>query len=420
MDQFSGTTGVGGVGFDPASLGKYANNCAPPGQGQEIGVWDSLGLAEPVGVPGASRRAALALRERLWSVSSLERVRKCGKVPHGFELPLVESPGGGYRLTGLCTCHSVWACPICAPEIRAAWGGRIAAGILARLGDGGGVSFGTSTLSHAKAQPLRSTYGLVVSCWHAVSTDKSVRKFRKAHGWSGFIRTSEVTWGQRSGWHPHMHWLDWWEDVPSSEELRSYQDVVYGAWSRAVVRIGGRYSSPGNGVLVLPVSENDDSEKLGNYLTDITPRSAAFELTSISTKAARLEGMAPFQLLAKVYGPGSKPWVDLWWEYEQATKGRRMIGASRGLLAALGIDEDDPEPGEAGEVVAVVYAEDWSKIRWFTSAGLAGVQAILEQAAAGGQMAVNAAVRLLLGLDVAVPGDSTAVPFDFDRVEDSF
>jgi hypothetical protein len=217
-----------------------------------------------------------------------------------------------------------------------------------------------------------------------------------------------------------MHWLDWWEDVPSSEELRSYQDVVYGAWSRAVVRIGGRYSSPGNGVLVLPVSENDDSEKLGNYLTDITPRSAAFELTSISTKAARLEGMAPFQLLAKVYGPGSKPWVDLWWEYEQATKGRRMIGASRGLLAALGIDEDDPEPGEAGEVVAVVYAEDWSKIRWFTSAGLAGVQAILEQAAAGGQMAVNAAVRLLLGLDVAVPGDSTAVPFDFDRVEDSF
>jgi hypothetical protein len=222
-----------------------------------------------------------------------------------------------------------------------------------------------------------------------------------------------------------MHWLDWWEDVPAVDELRSYQDVVYGAWSRAVVRIGGRYSSPGNGVLVLPVSNDDgqDSEKMGAYLTGIAARSAAFELTSISTKTARLEGMSPFEILAKVYGPSSKPWCDLWWEYEQATKGRRMIGASRGLLAALGIDEDDPEPDEAGECVAVVYAEDWSRIRWFTHSGLAGAQAVLEEAAKGGQVAVNAAVKLLLGLGVDVPGrsgDSAAVPFDFERQEDSF
>lgn len=386
--------------FDPSQLnaearglGNYGNNCAPAGQGPVFGT-------EPEWVSGAGRRAALALRERLWSVSSIADVRKCGKVPRGSRLPIIDAPGG-HRLTGLCTCHSVWVCPICAPEIRSARGAEIADAVAARLAADGGVSFGTGTLSHAGVHSLRSTYSLVVDSWAAVNRDKSVRNFRHSHGYWGFMRTTEVTHGQ-NGWHPHMHWLDFWEEVLSWSDLKEYESLVHGAWSRAALRLGGRQSSRERGLLVLPVRAGE-SETLGNYLTEMSVHSASFELTSISTKEARRGGLAPFEILGKVYGPNSHPWVDLWWEYEQSTRGRRMLGNSQGLLARLGVGEDDPVPSEAGEVVAYVSADDWSAIRWFTESGLSGAQGVLEAAAAGGQLAVDEAVRLLLGLPGPVP-----------------
>lgn len=388
------------MGDAAGSLGTYGNSYAPAGQRAYLERFPDEGLAEPAGVPGASRRAALALRERLWSVSSIADVRKCGKVPRERMMPL-SAVGDGFRLNGLCTCHSVWVCPICAPEIRAARGQQIAGAVSARLGDGGAVSFGTGTLSHVKAHSLRDTYSLVVKAWAAVTQDKSVRKFRQAHGYWGFIRTTEVTY-TANGWHPHMHWLDFWEAQLSWCELKSYQSVVWSAWSRASMRLGGRVASEARGVLVLPVRAGE-VEKISKYVTEIEVSAASHELTSISTKKARLSGLAPFELLAKVYGPGSKPWVDLWWEYEQATRGRRMLGTSRGMLSRLGLKDDDPEPCELGEVVAYVSADDWSAIRWFTRSGLAGVQSVLEAAAAGGQVAVDEAVRLLLGLPIEDP-----------------
>src|SRR6185437_4597126 len=108
--------------FGLASVGIYGNSYAPPAQG----AVSDPGFTENPSAPGASRRAALALRERLWSVSSIPDVRKCGKVPRGQYLPILTGPGGSFRLSGLCTCHSVWVCPICAPEIRAARGAEIA------------------------------------------------------------------------------------------------------------------------------------------------------------------------------------------------------------------------------------------------------------------------------------------------------
>jgi hypothetical protein len=384
------------VGFDFDSLGNYGNSYAPAGQEAFL----EPGFTEPPGVPGASRRAALALRERLWMVSSIPDVRKCGKVPRDRVMPLLAAPGGGFRLSGLCTCHSVWVCPICAPEIRGARGAEIASAVAGWLTGGGSVTFGTGTLSHSGEHSLRSTYGLVVKAWAAVTQDKSVRNFRRCHGYEGFVRTTEVTYG-RNGWHPHMHWLDFWRGTLGWDELKAYEAVVRLAWTRAVLRLGVfRRVSEDHGLVVLPVRTEVEADQKSKYLFEMSVDSASFELTSISTKTARQGGLAPFELLAKVYGPGSKPWVDLWWEYEQATRGRRMLGTSRGLLDRLGLRDEDPEPGELGDVVAWVKADDWGQIRWFTANGLTGVQAVLEAAAAGGQVAVDAAVRLLLGLPV--------------------
>ena len=384
----------------PPDLGNNANNCGAPGQGPEIGV-----LAVPAPDPAITSRArALELRERLWSVSSLARVRSCGKTPRTRLLEVVDTPRGA-RLIGLCHCGSVWVCPVCAPLIRSGRAVEIALALELHLVGSGGVTFGTGTMSHGLGNSLRSTYGLVSEAWSGTRQARAVRAFRKAHGYVGFIRTVEVTWGEVNGWNPHTHWLDFWETVLTSSELAEYHAAVFAAWSSTVRRLGGRVASREHGVRVLNVSaESASTDRLGEYLTEISPMGAGHELTAISTKQGRLGGLAPFDLLGKVYGPGSKPWVDLWWEFEKATHGRRMLNTSSHMLDRLGLLPDDPQPLDVGERLAVVTADVWSDIRWNTAAGLSGAQEVIEAAAArGGQVAVNEAVRLLLGGVEQVP-----------------
>lgn len=353
-------------------LGNYGNNSAVPGQ-----EW--------------CRGDALRLREVLWEWSSIADVRKCGQVPCTAQMPVVEG-ANGFRLGGLCRCHSVWICPVCAPEIRTARGVEIGLAVELHLVGGGGVTFGTGTLPHGVSDRLSDTYSVVAKAWNSVSTDYSVRGFRKAHGWWGFVRTCEVTYG-RNGWHPHVHWVDFWEGVLSSSERAEYRSLVYRAWSRSVVRQGQGRPSVANGVVVLDVRDGEISD----YMTKLTPMAAGHELTSITTKQAKQKGLGPFDILCLIQSGQRDPWTARWWEYEQATRGRRMLGATPKLLARLGLAAEDPDVDTAGRVVAYVASEDWGRLRFF-GGGVQGVQLVLERAAeADGALGVREAMRVLLG-----------------------
>jgi len=257
---------------------------------------------------------------------------------------------------------------------------------------GGGVTFGTGTLPHGVSDRLSDTYSVVAKAWNSVSTDYSVRAFRKAHGWWGFVRTCEVTYG-RHGWHPHIHWIDFWEGVLSSAERAEYRALVYRAWSRSVVRQGQGRPSVANGVVVLDVRDGEISD----YMTKLTPMAAGHELTSITTKQAKQKGLGPFDILCLIQSGQRDPWTARWWEYEQATRGRRMLGATPRLLARLGLASEDPDVDTAGRVVAYVASEDWGRVRFF-GGGVQGVQLVIERAAeADGAIGVREAMRVLLG-----------------------
>jgi len=352
-------------------LGSYGNNLAFPGQGPK-------------------RVAALRLREILWELSSIADVRKCGRVPAVHLMPVRET-SEGLRLGGLCRCHSIWLCPVCAPQIRASRGQEMALAVELHLHGGGGVEFGSATLRHGAGDRLKDSYSVVARAWNAVCSDGSVKKFREAHGFWGFMRTNEVTFGLRSGWHPHAHWLDFWEEALSDQVRREYWELVYRAWSRSVVRQGMGGPSREHGVKLLPVRDG----AIADYVTEMSPESAGHELTQLSTKTAKLYGYTPFDILGMV-AEGDPVWLARWWEYEAATRGRRMLGASRDLLKRLGICADDPVPVEGGRVVGHVDSEDWGRLRfsgrlWF------GTQLYLEAAAERGQVGIDECMRLLLG-----------------------
>jgi hypothetical protein len=202
-----------------------------------------------------------------------------------------------------------------------------------------------------------------------------------------------------------VHWLDFWEGTLSSVELVEYRAVVYRAWSRAVVRLGFGLPSVRNGVRILPVV---DGAAMGEYMTDMAPSSAGHELTSLSTKTARMSGRGPFDILREVQAGNVEPWLALWHEYERGTRGRRMLGASHGLLARLGIGADDPELPEGGEVVGVVHSDHWGHARFY-GRGLSGMQAAIEAAACRGQAGIDEVVAWFCGYE-ALPVQMELVP----------
>jgi hypothetical protein len=359
-------------------LGNYGNNC-------------------PTAAQAAFRRDSLRLREVLWKWSSVPDVRKCGRVPCVQRMPVVEV-GGAYRLGGLCRCHSIWLCPVCAPERRSARAVQIGSAAARHLENGGGVEFGSATVQHGPGSSLRATYGGVAKAWHSMNRNRAVVDFRQRHGFWGFVRTAEVTWGVVNGWHPHTHWVDFWDSPLSDAERSEYVELLYSAWETRVVGLGmGRPLQP-HAIRVLPVRHGADNAKaVGEYLFEMSPMAAAHELTSLSTKQAKKHGFTPFQILWSVHDSGGQPqWTHLWWEYEKATRGRRMLGTTKGILRRLELPEDDPEVFDVGAVVGYVSSEEWGRLRFY-GAGVEGVQGVVEAAAAGGQIGIDAAMGLLLG-----------------------
>lgn len=334
------------------------------------------------------RNEALRLREILWRVSSIEDFRKCGRVPNSLYFPVVETPHG-FRLRGFCRCHSIWCCPICAPEIRAARGAELSSAVSRHL-ETGSATFGSATVPHGISDALKNSLSVVMKAWDRMNTNRAVQNFRTAHGWLGFCRACEVTHGP-NGWHPHLHWIDFWSE-PLGDSERDYQAVLTSAWASAVVGLGMGRPSVERGVKVLLIGEEFDTD----YIFKLDPKAAGFELTSLTTKVARSRNLAPFDLL-RLAGSSIEPyWRNVWHEYEAGTRGRRMLGWSRGLRSSLGVALEDPDVERMPSLqVGNVDAFSMEFLR-HTAGGMLGVQAIIEAAAVDGQIGIDAAVALLL------------------------
>ena len=371
---------------------RHANSVRSPGQRHE-------------------RNEALRLREALWAVSTIDRIRKCGRVPRGTVLEVRGTPQNA-RLTGLCRCGSIWACTCCGPEIRSARGAEITLALDLHLSAGNSATFTSSTARHGLGHSLPYTFGSVADGLKAVWKDRHVRTFRKAHDWWGLLRTVETNFGERNGWHPHAHWLDLWGPEFSDGDRDEWEYLVWFVWSNYL----GRRSEAlrpdrEHGVQTRVVGDAEPTD-FGQYMVGVSTRAAGYELTSMTTKQARGENMSPFDILRHVADQEGSPWVERWWEWERATFGRHMFAATPGLMVRLGLPLDDPVIVEdVAPVIAYVTVDEWNTIR--RSGRGAGAQAAIEMAAAGGRVGVREAVRLLLGGEPLVLADSVAVEFDW-------
>lgn len=407
----SATGAAGDRGDDPAAVGPLAN------------------VASSVSPPGPAalrRRARYALRDTLWAVSALDRLRLCGRAQRdraaGVAVvraaPRAEGGHRPARFGNVQTCGSVWACPTCAATIRQRRADEIEAGLGRHLAGGGGAAFLLLTLPHDAGERLADLLATCSLGFRRVLGGSGWQRDAAGFGIVGLIRATEVTVG-RSGWHPHLHVLLLTSRPLSADELAALQSRLHGRWARAVESRGHRRPSPKLCGISAVTSAGAVAEYVGKaVLADEAGqrRLLALEMARHDLKAGResesrgegeQRNRTPWEVLADVGATGRAGDVAAWREYEAGTRGRRAIEWSRGLKAALLVEErtDDelasapaaePEPPE---VLAVIAPADWRALTRVWGALAAVLEAAERDGADGVDRALSRLLRAASGRD---------------------
>jgi hypothetical protein len=323
------------------------------------------------------RLGAFRALDTLSTFSSLQRVRKCRRVPVGQAAVQIvhRVEDGRAHFSGLQTCGSLWSCPLCSEKILAGRADELLTAINTWTGLGGDVIMGSLTMRHHRHQSLGDLWDALGEAWRAAYGSKIARKLLKSCHW---VRRVESTHGCH-GWHVHIHFLLF---VPSGTEPTELGNCMFDAWSRRLVSLGMQAPLRDEGGLhIKRLDLSNAAAEVAEYLAkghyeevnnapvavEQPGRTAALELASIS-KQARGANRTPFQILAAFVANGEAADAELWREWENGSKGRRAITWSRGARDALVPDVEQTDEELAcetdgdGIVVAELRLSDWPQL----------------------------------------------------------
>lgn len=350
----------------------------------------------------ALRAARFAAQRALHQESSLERVRACGWRLNGecADRVAVKLSGGLAGFSGLQTCGSPWACPVCSQKIMAQRAEDVQAAVT-RWHSGheidgakirGRVVFATFTMRHRADQSLADLWESLSYAWGRVTSGSQwvadserfgvvlprVVKTGHRKGQTlresriNFVRAVEVTHG-KNGWHVHIHALlfvkDGITDLAESSEVSALADSMFIRWSEALVASGLEAPTRENGIDVRLV-RRADSKALGDYFTKnvyvgrVRAVGAGWEIAGGQGKTARGKNRTPFQILSDVVATGDADDLDRWHEFEAASFGRRQMTWSNTLRSLLELhdektDQEVAEEDLSGEIVCEFLRADW-------------------------------------------------------------
>lgn len=269
---------------------------------------------------------------------------------------------------GLQVCASVYACPVDAPKISEERGAEIRKAVTTHVQSGGVCLFVTLTFPHYRSDSLSSS---------VTALKDSLKRFRKGKaydsimadlGYSGLIRSVEVTWGDENGWHPHCHeiWFVSPDFIKSAKATLGLDDShvfsvdaltalceshlkpdLFDKWKRAVVASGLSAPSYERGMVIKACeTEEQLQDRLADYLVktglEKAPWGVDDELTKLHSKRGKPGRFTPFDFLRQQYNvelsKGDKfRFRCLFAEFVTSFKGTAKIYWSPGLKAKFKI-----------------------------------------------------------------------------------
>jgi hypothetical protein len=329
-------------------LGNTADN--PSGQGEEAAR--------------ERRNQAWRLRKRLWEISTLARVRACGRVSHtGVGGPTLRMSEGRAGFAGLVSCGSPWSCPMCARKIGSQRAQEIREVISAVYAEGGACGLVSLTLRHHAGHALTDSWSALRHAWGRVTSGRAYQREVKQFGITGWIACVEVTFSDRHGHHPHLHIVTCHDTPVSSELLAELGGRWFARFERALQRRGFSALEFQGGLDARIVSA-DSSGALGTYLSKLS-----MEVTGATRKTGRRTGSRTmWQVLSDGLETGLADDLEAWFRYEHASRGRKQVTYSRGLrrrfrLADEETDEEIADRDLGTDDLILIPAETWRYVR---------------------------------------------------------
>lgn len=286
--------------------------------------------------------------------------------------------------SGLQTCGSVWACPVCSAKISERRRIELLAAMDAHKAAGGAVSMLTMTTRHGRRDDLVELLGQQATALKYFNKDFSVCKVFAEMGIIGQVRALEVTNGRKSpknnGWHPHYHTLKFGTFVPSLNHLADWEQRLFDRWVVCCVRAG----------LGEPTREHGLKLHDGSYAAKYATKwGLDREMTSGHTKKA-LHGETPFDLLRAHFADETDTQCGpLFREFAEAFKGKRQLHWSKGLKQRFAVPDFSDEELAAKQdddarLLGTVTLEQWRDVLRVEGRGV-----LLQVAASGGWDAVT-------------------------------
>lgn len=263
-------------------------------------------------------------------------------------------------LSGLETCGSAWACPVCSAKIAARRTGEVERLLAWNAARGGSVALATFTMKHHTGHKLKQQRKALSAAWRHITRSRAWKTTRAREGCDGYVRAVEATHGD-NGWHLHAHVLLLFDGPVTTEFVEEWSDDLYQLWSDGLAK-SGMTASRKHGVDVRLGTGALDG--LGKYLSKLT-----YEAAGGRFKQGRKGGRTPFELLSDGLTTGNADDMDRWFEWESGSKGMQQLVWSNGLKALVGVGEtSDEEIAEDdqldGGTVLLIPAADWQGLYW--------------------------------------------------------
>lgn len=291
--------------------------------------------------------------------------------------------------SGLQTCGSVWACPVCSAKIAERRRVEIIAAMTAHKASGGCMNLLTLTAPHQRTDCLADLLKKQALALKKMFADRTVRSVLADMGVLGQIRALEVTHGRKSdynnGWHPHYHLLLFagsGVDLARFDrsQMMDWSVKLYQRWAACCVAAGLGMPSFDHGIKL------DDGSKAAKY---VAKWGLEDEMTKGHTKKA-MHGETPFDFLrAYVDDPTDKQAGALFKEFAETFKGKRQLYWSPGLKKRFAIGESSDEELAAqmddyATMLGMITLEQWCDVLRVDGRGT-----VLMLAANGGWDAVS-------------------------------
>lgn len=320
--------------------------------------------------------------------ASFKRVRGCGSTLGSVTPAMLTADSGKVVHGGLAQCASVWACPVCSAKIQARRSGEIRQAIEWAHAQGLTVQLLTLTARHDCSDRLVDLMPRMAAAFADLKRGRAYRRVAKSADVRGMIRAVEMTHGAH-GWHVHYHILVISEHGLDNATVRAswvHQLGVHGfidaedakALADATVHAMDLRTVGADETSAAAVSEylcKDDQsvwyidgeevrlDSTGEAARRRSIEGAARELGLSNTKLGRKRNRTPFQILRDIIVDDLRDDVAfsrdvrLMIEYVLATKGKKQVFWSRGLKAAVGIEDKSDED-------LVDDEEEKSRILW--------------------------------------------------------